>query len=281
MNYALATFRLSNQISSFFAPNTTARKLGKQFQTPKRYNLKEWENDAESKGQRFYLKDGVSAIRWNPGASSKVESNNKQILLVHGWESRGTQMYAIAEQMVSQGYSVVAVDMPAHGHSAGETSNPYVFAKTIELAQKELGKFDAIVGHSMGAGAIAFAFSRGVIAEKMVLISSPSSIERVLRRFSHFVGLNNNAANKFVAFIENSVGLPVHAIDSSFLLRQCDIPTLLIHDEGDLEVPVTESERLATVLSNAELYISKGLGHRRIIKSEEILKKINNFIVGG
>ena len=282
MNFPLAAFRLSNQLGSIFTPTRTVNKAGKLFLTPKRHAIKEWEQVAEKSGQRFNISPEVSAIRWQPLKQNSYATGAPPILLpillVHGWESRATQMYGIAKEFLNIGYEVVAVDMPAHGHSKGTSSNPNVFAQTITLAQQQLGAFEAIIGHSMGAGATAIAIGRGVTTQKMVLISGPSSIENVLRRFAGFIGLNKKSRDRFVDFISNFVGATPNDLDSQLLLRDCKIPALLIHDEGDLEVPASESKRLAAVLENGQLHISHGLGHRKILKSDVILEKIVNFI---
>ncbi len=278
MNLSFAVFRLSNQIGSVLAPNWTAQKAGKRFLTPTRYPIKGWEHDAEQKGSRFELREGISAIRWHPESHTGNEARRAQVLLVHGWESRATQMYGLAAGLLEQGFDVVAVDMPGHGHSAGDTANPHVFAQTIQLAEDALGRFEIVIGHSMGAGATAVAVGRGLLTSKMVLISGPSSVENVLRRFSGFVGLSKKTTDKFVAFIGRAVGVPAEALDSTLLLKHCKVPALLIHDESDVEVPASESRRLASVLEGAELFISSGLGHRKVLKSTQVMEKIASFI---
>jgi pimeloyl-ACP methyl ester carboxylesterase len=279
MNYAFEGYKLTNRISSVIAPNWAARNASIKFLTPTRYDIKEWEQDAEKAGVRFSLSDKISAIRWSHlNRNDALPDGGKQILLVHGWESRATQMYGLVKGFVEQGYTVYAVDMPGHGHSSGETSNAYIFSQTVKLAQQTLGHFHAIIGHSMGAGATAIAVGNGVTADKLVLISGPSSIENVLRRFSGFVGLNKNTSNKFVDFIGQYVGVPASEMDAAELLHECDIPALLIHDEHDIEVPVSESVRLSKVFNRSELLVTKGLGHRKILKSDEVFAKINHFL---
>jgi len=283
MNYALMTFRLKHQLSSLMFSARTAENLAQNFLTPKRFEIKDWEHRAEKQGQRFQLTPDISAIRWGAhhqvvegDEGKKVES--KQILLVHGWESRGTQLFGLIEGLVAKGYSVVAIDMPGHGHSKGDTSNAYLFSQTIALAQKILGHFHVIIGHSMGAGATSVAVGKGVSTDKMVLISGPSSIENVLRHFTQIVGLNNKTTDNFIAAISRLVGIPASDMDATQLLQQCDVPTLLIHDDGDREVPYGESKRLSKIIKNSQFLTTQGLGHRKILKSDVVIKTINDFV---
>mgnify|MGYP000695128505 FL=1 len=283
MNYALMAFRLKHQLSSLMFSARTAENLAQNFLTPKRFEIKDWEHRAEKQGQRFQLTPDISAIRW--GAHHQVvegdegkKVENKQILLVHGWESRGTQLFGLIEGLVAKGYSVVAIDMPGHGHSKGDTSNAYLFSQTIALAQKILGHFHVIIGHSMGAGATSVAVGKGVSTDKMVLISGPSSIENVLRHFTQIVGLNNKTTDNFIAAISRLVGIPASDMDATQLLQQCDVPTLLIHDDGDREVPYGESKRLSKIIKNSQFLTTQGLGHRKILKSDVVIKTINDFV---
>jgi len=278
MNIALSSYRLINQVTSMIAPSWTAKKVLSKFLTPRRSVIKDWEVKAEAKGTRFNLNENISAIRWLP-----KNSNNKpfkKVLLVHGWESRATQMYGFVPQLLRQNYEVIALDMPAHGCSSGSKTDAYEFSQTVLLAESKLGSFDVIIGHSMGAGAANFAIAEGLISQKLVLISGPSSIENVLRRFASFLGLNYNAVNFFIKHSGEVIGRKAEDIDLITLQKRTQIPTLFIHDRMDYEVPISESERMLHVFTNSELFVTEGLGHRQILKSELVLNKIEEFIVG-
>ncbi len=272
MNFALASFRFKNQLSSFVAPSWTAKKALKLFLTPNSPAIKPWENVAEEKGRRFKLSNHISAIEWGEVMAQK------RILLVHGWESRATQLYGLVPSLLNLGYKVVAVDMPAHGHSQGTMSNAKEFVETILLAQQRLGKFDVVIGHSMGAGASGMAMAKGLDTQKLVLISGPSSIENVLRRFTGFIGLNARTSDLFVRFVEKHVGGAVDTLDSARLLDQCQVPALLIHDQEDLEIPISESKRLLGAFKMATLFETSGQGHRKILKYEGTINKITEFL---
>ena len=47
------------------------------------------------------------------------------VLCLHGWEGRGSQMGAFAAPLVNAGYTAVAMDLPAHGNSSGDTTDGY------------------------------------------------------------------------------------------------------------------------------------------------------------
>jgi len=278
MNLAFVSFRLKNQLISVISPSWTARKIQTLFITPRRSELKFWEQKGEQQGARFDLTNELSAIRWLP---TNGVSNGKKILLVHGWESRATQMFALVPVLLKSGYEVVAIDQYAHGLSTGAQSHVMEFVNGILEAQKVEDDFEVVIAHSIGATASATAISKGLQTNKLVLIFGPSSVENVLRRFSQLVGLNQRATNYFVHLMETLTGTPVKALDTSTLLMKSPIHTLLIHDNKDKEIPVSESERLHQSLDNSELVITSGFGHRKILKSEIVHGKIIEFISHG
>ena len=280
MNLALLSYRIKNQLLSLIAPSWAAKKTLNDFMSPRRTTPKLWEEKAETSGQRFNIDKDISAIRWQTrrDLDNTENQHDKTLLLIHGWESRATQMYGLVPQLLALGYQVIALDMPAHGKSSGSSANAEVFIQTLLLAQSKLGYFDAIIGHSMGAGAASLALSRGLKTEKLVLVSGPSSIENVLKRFSKIVGLSQRATNKFIDFASERVGVAAADLDSSKHSAGNSTQTLIIHDQNDTEVPISESRRLLPALKNAQLVETQGLGHRKILKSALLTEKINEFL---
>lgn len=275
MNLALQSYRFKNRLLSMLFPQLAAKQAVWTFLTPRRLIQKQWELEAESSGIRFNINPEISVIKWLPVTENK---SNKPILLVHGWESRATQMFGFVPGLLNKGYQVFAVDMPAHGYSEGSISDANKFVQTILLAQQELGGFDAIIAHSLGAGATSHAISQGLKSNKLVLISGPSSVETIMRQFSTFIGLNHKASNLFVHFTGEQVGIKASEMDAKTLLHKNDIPTLFIHDENDTIVPISESQRLMLVFTNSELFITTDLGHRKILKSKRVMEKIDQFL---
>ena len=56
------------------------------------------------------------------------------------------------------------------------------------------------------------------------------------------------------------------------------IPTLIIHDEDDVDVPISESELLHQSWPNSVLKKTKGLGHRRILYNAQVIEDVVNFL---
>lgn len=270
MSMAFRLFKSKNTLLGYLLPDKTAKAARELFLTPRQYPLKAWEQSKEAQGQRLNLSDGLSAIAWGNGT--------RQVLLVHGWESRSTQLAGFVDELLQMGFKVIAMDAPAHGQSSGKQANPVAFAQAIQNVNQQLGPFDAIVGHSMGGSAVAIALSEGMHCDKAVLISAPASIEAALRRFGRFIGLPAVAVQKFIHQVETSVGRPAHALDIARMVSTLKILGLIIHDVRDPEVPFADAEKIASAWTGATLMTTQGYGHRAIVRQPDVWKRVAMFI---
>jgi hypothetical protein len=267
----LTLLRAQNQVLGRLAPRWAAWRAQRLFMSPQRPTPRPWEEAVEAQAQRGTLAVGWSYLRWGQGP---------RVLCVHGWEGRATQFGRLAERLQQDGLSALALDAPAHGRSPELHAHPVAFARAVMDADRELGPFSAVVGHSMGAGAVALALSWGLRAERAVLLAPPSSIEGVLDRFVQFVGLPQQAAPLFRAGVEAMVGFPASELEVSHLAARVQQPGLVIHDPGDREVPVEDGRRIAALWAGARMVEMEGLGHRKMLGSERVIEEIREFLRG-
>ncbi len=270
MNIALSLFRARNRVLGTLFPEKAAESASKLFLSPRKFPLKAWEKKMESRGRRILLDSGLSVISWGDAP--------RKILLVHGWESRGTQMSGFVDALLAVGYQVVAIDGPAHGHSVGQKANPYLFSKAVSLVYKTLGPFEGVVGHSMGGNAVATAIAEGLECSKVVLISSPSSIENVLKRFAKFVGLPKSSRYQFIRLIEEAVGKPAKSLNTAANLSNNTSAGLVIHDMDDPEIPYAEAVEIVKQWKTCSLFSTEGFGHRAIVRQDLVWNKVADFL---
>ncbi|WP_421996124.1 alpha/beta hydrolase [Reyranella sp.] len=219
--------------------------------------------------ERLGLGDGLVAWRWGEGPP---------VLLVHGFEGHRAQFAAILAALRQRGLAAVALDVPAHGESAGEELTAVKFIAAIDRALAALGPLPAVVGHSMGGAMSLYALARRGGAGRAVLIAAPSSLKRELQRFATAVGLSPRGARAFIASVERHVGQPAADFDVRHLVGRIDLPLLLIHDQDDRRVPVVEAARAAHALPDAELMITRGLGHNRLLGDPVVVRAVVDFV---
>lgn len=259
------------RVLAYLAPGVSARIARHLFRSPKIAPTKPWEVQVEAQAERFYLSDGISYLKWS------VANPLSRVIAIHGWEGRATQWGPLAEVLQRHGIETVALDGPAHGKSTGRFADPLLFAQALLDAQAELGAFDAVLGHSMGAGASVFAFHRGLDVKKIVYIAGPASFEEVINRFAHAFGLTPRARRAFVRQIEKVSNSP-EPRDVMTILSQGSVEGLIVHDRQDDDVPFSDAERLHQAWTGSQLLITEGLGHKRVLREPAVMNQVLNFL---
>ena len=201
----------------------------------------------------------------------------KKVLLVHGWSGRGTQMNKIIEGFTSDNYSVYSFDAPAHGESEGKTTHMYEFVDSIQEMEKKFGKFDLIIGHSMGGVATLNAVNRGVKASKVAIIGTPNLIRNVISDFCMNINFTDKMIPLIVEYIEKRYDDNIDSVSSEIIGDKIDIPILIIHDENDVDVQYTEALAIKSKVKKAELFTTKRLGHRLVLANEKVVEKLLTF----
>ena len=208
---------------------------------------------------------------------SAVE-NQKKILLVHGWSGRGTQLFKFADAFIAQGYSVISFDAPGHGDAKSNTAILPDFIASILFIQQQYGPFEAAVGHSLGGMAMLNSVPRGLNVTKMAVIGSADVVKDVIDEFIAAIGLKGKVANIMEKLFEKRTKSSMSDYSSYVSAQKITIPVLVIHDENDAEVSIDCAYHINENLQNGDLYITKGLGHRKILGSTEVINKAVEFL---
>ena len=206
-------------------------------------------------------------------------NSNKKILLVHGWSGRGTQLVKIADAFLENGYATISFDAPAHGKSGTKTTLMLEFIESILEVEKEYGPFEFAVGHSLGGMSILNAVKKGLLIKKAVLIGSGNSVINIVNTFIEKIGLPNDVAILMKNNFENKYHLEMESFSAYVAAKEVKIPVLVIHDEDDEDISVSEAYHLAENLSNKEILITNNLGHRKILGDSKVIEKIVEFFL--
>lgn len=248
------------------------------FTTPRRHPRPARERAVLATGRRFTVEVNLrsptrngatcalAAWRWGLGPT---------VLLVHGWEGRGSQLGALVEPLVAAGLSVVAFDAPGHGDSPGSRLYLTDLADAVTDVAAAIGPVHAIVAHSFGAAAVLLAHARGgVDADHNVMIAPNVLIDEAIARFTGLVGLDAADRARLELQIAQRTGTPLEALELELLAGGRDASLLVVHDRDDREVPFRNAERLAAAWPHARLVPTTGLGHRRILRDPAVLADV-------
>ncbi|MFC5521874.1 alpha/beta hydrolase [Polaromonas jejuensis] len=204
------------------------------------------------------------------------------VLLAHGWGGHAGQMLALADTLAAQGLQAVIVEMPAHGRSQGTTSNLPQFARALEYVSARLQQqghtLHALVAHSLAANAGAHAVSRGLGAQRLVLLAPPASPLAYTRLFARVFGLSEATRAAMQRRIEAREGIVMTQFEPAMVGPRIHLPTLLVHDRGDGINRFADGLAYRQAIDGAHLLATEGLGHSRILKDAAVLQHITSFL---
>jgi pimeloyl-ACP methyl ester carboxylesterase len=266
---------LLTKIIASISPKLTILFAAKLFTTPIKHKTPKREYEMEMKS--------IQKIIEIPSINKKVMvyqygTSNKKILLSHGWSGRGTQLFKIAEELLKVGYSTVSFDAPAHGKSPGKTTIMSEFvAATLEI-EKQFGPFEAAVGHSLGGMSLLKATKKGLAIKRLAIIGSGDIVQDILNNFVAKLELKPSTSTQLRMHFEKKYEVEMDDYSAYKSAKEVSIPVLVIHDKNDLEVPVEAGINIHKHLKNGELFLTEGLGHRKILGELIVIRKVVKFI---
>lgn len=266
---------LSSKIIAYFSPKLVTLFAAKLFTSPIKHKIpkRELEMDAKSTKKLIEIpKINKKVVLYQYAKSSK------KILLVHGWSGRGTQLFKIADELIKAGYSIVSFDAPAHGKSPGKSTIMSDFIETILEIERQFGPFDAAVGHSLGGMSLLNAVKKGLAINHLAIIGSGDIVTDILDDFVAKLELNPIISTQLRLYFEKKYGVEMDSYSGYKSAMDITIPVLVVHDKNDPEVPVSAGINIHKHLKNGELFLTEGLGHRKILGNHLVIEKVIKFI---
>jgi pimeloyl-ACP methyl ester carboxylesterase len=244
------------------APRAADRLAADLFCAPRRGK------PADPGGHRFDVFPGIAAWDWGEGPT---------VILAHGWNGSAAQMSPFVEPLVRAGFYVVAFDEPAHGSSIGRRATAFDFAEALLAVSRRVKPIHAIVAHSLGATGAALALSRGLKADRAVLLAPPAEMGHFARVFAGALGLRRTGG--VLRELRRTVGeeLP----DLRLLAPGFSARALMLHDPSDREVPFAHTQELAAAWPGARLEALPGAGHSRILRNRDAIQRAVAFVSQG
>ncbi|MBQ4673468.1 alpha/beta fold hydrolase [Aeromonas dhakensis] len=191
-------------------------------------------------------------------------------LLMHGWSGSASQFYPLMSHIAAQGFTAIAYDHPAHGHSAGHTGHLPRFVRAFdELVEKmtaEYGPLQGVIAHSMGGAVTLSSRRRELDALPLLLISPVLDYVPQLYGMVARSGYSIRLFDAVVKEIEQEYQHPLSTVDPLGRLAGRSGAAIIVHDEEDRFAPHGDSLR-ATQDGRTRLVSTRGLGHGRILAS--------------
>ena len=204
-------------------------------------------------------------------------------LIVHGWGSSAARFTLLAEALRVRGWRVIAFDAPGHGASTGRSSSLPQFMAALDAVVERYGAPQALIGHSLGALAIACRHRDGAptwasALRGAVLISMPSGAEFLLTRFIDVLGLSRATETALRARFQERFDATPPQFASMPGVGRIGAPVLLVHDRGDDIAPYEHSLALHEQVPATHLLTTEGQGHSKLTRDAATIARIVEFL---
>jgi pimeloyl-ACP methyl ester carboxylesterase len=213
-------------------------------------------------------RDGLSYSLWLPRRDGAARGG---VLVLHGAGSCKENHHDFARAAVAAGLAAIAFDQRGHGESEGPMDGSVLgdVASMASYLRARIGDDDAPIalrGSSMG-GYLALVCAREARAAAVVAIcpASAEGLRRGLAERRFTFEADEPALDAFLAF---------H--DERDAIAALTVPVLLLHAEGDEQVPVEHSRELSGLTrSPASRLIAVPGGHHRSVQHDPDLQAVS------
>jgi predicted alpha/beta hydrolase family esterase len=208
----------------------------------------------------------------------KWKGNETKVLLAHGWESNASRWEPLFPFLQKSGYTILALDAPAHGLSSGKEFNVLQYAHFIQTVFQKYEP-QVLIGHSAGAltGLYFQHHYKFASLKKMVLLGSPSDLEIIIRNYANLLGLNNRVILLMHQYFTKRFNINPIDFSGKIFASSLSVPGMLSHDIDDNMVKIEESKKIESTWQNVQFIETKGLGHS--MHDPTLYEQIEKFLL--
>lgn len=223
--------------------------------------------------QPFTLRTSVGRIRGFTAGDGPL------VMLIHGLGERAAGLGGFVAPLTDAGFRVVGLDLPGHGNSDGQMTNPIVSAVAAREVADHFGGVHVVIAHSLGGSAALWAMNEGLAPQRAVLIAPTVDMGHAMEMFQFLFGLPPKAIEGLKRKIERRYGPTIwQDLDGVLLASHSTTPGLVFHDPEDPQVPFAGSERLARAWSGSQLIEAPGLGHGAVTRDPAVIERAVAFV---
>lgn len=251
----------------------TPKEAFRLFCLPPRMPLARREEEVIAKAVRVPIRHRGKQI------ASYLWGEGPLIVLAHGWGARAGTMTAFVDPLVEAGFSVLGQDHPGHGESEGDQCNALWVSECWDIQSEKHGTFHGAITHSFGSLGINLFHSRGCPLNKAVQLAPFNEVVKRFYEFSAALDFTEVEERAFLAYCDAWFGTGrLQNIKGELIAPLMTAEALVFHDEADQDIPASDGEALAAAWPGGVFVLTKGLGHRRIVRDKAVLARTIEFM---
>jgi pimeloyl-ACP methyl ester carboxylesterase len=269
------------------APAVRAEEAFRLFCSPEKHRPPHYRKLAHR--ARFHLRHAsvrpygeIQTYAFEPSRESKGT-----VLLIHGWGAEASFLVAFAEPLRRLGIRVLALDLPAHGRSAGTRTTLAACARAAHRIAASFSPIAGIIGHSLG-GLISLWVAEGgaplsfpIPVGKLALLACPNRFLDVTRTFGAGLNLCDQAQLGFERRLSRVGHRPVKGFSAVNLIKRIRSNVMAVHSVDDERISFADAEAIGAASPRVKLVACQGLGHAKLLYDPAVIRGVISFLVQG
>ena len=134
---------------------------------------------------------------------------------------------------------IISFDGPPHGKLEGKTTMMPDFLEAITEINQQFGPFEAAIGHSSVGMCLCYSSATDLNIKKLVKIGATDKISDAILNFTKNLKIKPNVAKRVKKDFDKQWNTNINDNSSSTVAHKITIPTLVVHDSNDVDVPVS------------------------------------------
>jgi pimeloyl-ACP methyl ester carboxylesterase len=263
-------------------PKTTARLFWRLFTSPRKRKITSVQKEflgLATKKEYFLPHQKVNYVTHTFGNGSKT------VLLCHGWEGMTADFKHLITSIIENDCTLIAIDFPGHGSAPKAQAHLPLFIEVIEdfinHSAEEIN-FEALIGHSLGAAAIAMTLPKikKTRVEKVIFLGLHPKPSDFILQYKSITQINQTLFDYCVEYAEKKAKTSLLNYDGlNHIETYSNYTILFVHDEKDTIINVSRIIDFSSKIVSSELFIGRYGGHFKHFKHPEVILNIIGFIV--
>jgi len=261
---------------SFLLPRLVSSLAYRTLMNPQVRKLRKHELDFLAQAEKRIIKHrglDIQTYRWGNALDEKI-------LLIHGWEGQAGNFTDVVQKLLESQYYILAFDAPSHGFSSKSKTSLFEFGDFVEYIIKDFN-CKKLISHSMGGVMTTYALfkNQDLRIDKYVLLTTPDKFTEKISLLINDLGISKKVETLLINKIESEMEVNVRELNVSNFVKNINVKkALIIHDKNDQVIPISQPRNVNANWKESQLIEIEGTGHFRILRTEEVIKSVVEFL---